>query len=220
MKYEPSWSISRLSHTYILQYFYTLPMKTQKTIVLASSSPYRRQLLERLGLPFTPESPDIDESPLPGESPPDLVMRLSESKARALAPRYPAALIIGSDQVAVLGDRILGKPGNRENAMAQLSECSGKRLMFHTGLCLLDSATGKAQVDDVLFDVKFRTLTARQIERYVDADRPYHSAGSFKAESRGIVLFEYLHGDDPNALIGLPLIRLTRMLEHHGLTLP
>jgi MAF protein len=195
-------------------------MNNQKPIILASSSRYRRELLERLGLPFTAESPDIDESPLPGESPRELVMRLSESKARALAPRCPAALIIGSDQAAVLEDRILGKPGNRENAIAQLSRCSGKRLVFHTGLCLLDSATGKAQVDDVLFEVRFRTLTAGQIERYVDADRPYHSAGSFKAESLGITLFEYLHGDDPNALIGLPLIRLTQMLANAGVDLP
>lgn len=195
-------------------------MNAQKAIILASSSPYRRELLERLGLPFIAESPDIDESPHSEESPRELVMRLAESKARALAQRYPAALIIGSDQVAVLGDRILGKPGNRENAIAQLSQCNGKRLVFHTGLCLLDAATGKAQVDDVLFEVKFRTLTAGQIERYVDADQPYHSAGSFKAESRGITLFEYLRGDDPNALIGLPLIRLTQMLANTGVDLP
>jgi MAF protein len=195
-------------------------MNNQKPIILASSSRYRRELLERLGLPFTAESPDIDESPLPGESPRELVMRLSENKALALAQRYPAALIIGSDQVAVLGDRILGKPGNRENAIAQLSQCNGKRLVFHTGLCLLDTVTDDVQVDDVLFEVKFRTLTAGQIERYVDADRPYHSAGSFKAESLGITLFEYLHGDDPNALIGLPLIRLTQMLANAGVDLP
>lgn len=195
-------------------------MNAQKAIILASSSPYRRELLERFGLPFIAESPDIDESPHSEESPRELVMRLAESKARALAQRYPAALIIGSDQVAVLGDRILGKPGNRENAIAQLSQCNGKRLVFHTGLCLLDAATGKAQVDDVLFEVKFRTLTAGQIERYVDADQPYHSAGSFKAESLGITLFEYLHGDDPNALIGLPLIRLTQMLANTGVDLP
>lgn len=191
-----------------------------KTIVLASSSPYRRELLEKLGLPFTAVSPEIDESPRLGELPAALVQRLAESKARALARRYPDGLIIGSDQLAVLGDRILGKPGNRENAIAQISQCSGKRLVFHTGLCLLDSATDNVQVDDVLFEVKFRTLTIGQIERYVDADQPYHSAGSFKAESRGITLFEYLHGDDPNALIGLPLIRLTQMLANAGVDLP
>lgn len=192
----------------------------KRTLILASSSPYRRQLLDKLGLSFAAESPDIDESPRPQESPHELVMRLSESKARALAQKYPDALIVGSDQVAVLGRQILGKPGSRENAIAQLMQCSGKCLVFHTGLCLLDSASGKAQVDDVLFEVKFRALTAGQIERYVDADQPYHSAGSFKAESLGITLFEHLRGDDPNALIGLPLIRLTQMLTNAGVDLP
>jgi MAF protein len=195
-------------------------MDIDKPLVLASSSPYRRDLLVKLGLPFAAESPEIDESPKPGESPRELVMRLSESKARALAGRYPNALIIGSDQVAVLEDRILGKPGNRENTIAQLSQCGGRKVVFHTGLCVLDSANGKAQVDDVLFEVKFRALNREQIERYVDADRPYHSAGGFKVESRGIALFEYLRGDDPNALIGLPLIRLTEMLANAGIVLP
>lgn len=195
-------------------------MTARNPIVLASSSPYRRGLLEKLGLPFTAESPEIDETSWPGESPHKLVMRLAENKARALADRHPAALIIGSDQVAVLEDRVLGKPGNRENAIAQLSLCSDKTVVFHTGLCLLNGETDNVQVDDVLFEVKFRRLTPAQIERYVDAEKPFQSAGSFKAESRGIALFEYLRGDDPNALIGLPLIRLTQMLSNAGIDLP
>lgn len=202
------------------KYFYTFPMNINKPVILASSSPYRRELLERLGLPFTTESPDIDESPYPRESPHNLVTRLAENKARALAQRNPDALIIGSDQVAVLENRILGKPGSRENAISQLTQCSGKEVVFHTGLCLLDSGAGEAQVDDVRFEVKFRALTTGQIERYVDADKPYHSAGGFKVESRGITLFEYLRGDDPNSLIGLPLIRLTQMLANAGVDLP
>jgi MAF protein len=195
-------------------------MISRNAIVLASSSPYRRELLEKLGLSFTAESPEIDETPRPGEPPYELVMRLAESKARALAGCHPAAFIIGSDQVAVLDNLVLGKPGNRENAIAQLSQCSGKTVVFHTGLCLLNSETDNVQVDDVPFEVKFRKLMPAQIERYVDAEKPFHSAGSFKAESLGIALFEYLRGDDPNALIGLPLIRLTQMLSNAGIDLP
>jgi septum formation protein len=191
-----------------------------KPLILASSSPFRRQLLERLALPFIVSSPQIDETPLPDESARQLVLRLAESKARALAGRFTSALIIGSDQVAVLQDQILGKPGNRANAIAQLTACNGKTVVFHTGLCLLDTAENTCQVDAIVSEVKFRDLTEAQIERYVDAEQPFNSAGSFKAESLGITLFEHLRGDDPSALIGLPLICLTRMLNNAGIALP
>ncbi|HEY3488220.1 MAG TPA: Maf family nucleotide pyrophosphatase, partial [Gammaproteobacteria bacterium] len=184
------------------------------------SSPFRRQLLERLQLPFSVESPEIDESPLPLESPHALVLRLAEAKARAVARKHAAALIIGSDQAAVLHNEILGKPGNRKNAVMQLEKCNGKKLSFHTGLCLLDSSSGQMQLDDVVIEVKFRTLTTAQIERYIDIDQPFNCAGSFKSEGLGISLLEYMHGDDPTALIGLPLIRLTDMLIGCGLKLP
>jgi septum formation protein len=188
--------------------------------VLASSSPFRRQLLERLKLPFTAESPQIDEAPLPGETPHQLVLRLSEHKARAIAVRHGGALIIGSDQTAVLNEEMLGKSGNRANALAQLKKCSGNSVRFHTGLCLLDADSGQMQLDDIVYTVKFRALTLPQIERYIDSEQPFNCAGSFKAESLGITLFEYMQGDDPTALIGLPLIRLTQMLNKAGITLP
>ncbi len=191
-----------------------------KPLILASTSPYRRQLLERLKLPFSVASPQIDESPLPGEMPRELVLRLSERKARAVTAGQASALIIGSDQVAVLNGEILGKPGDRRNAIIQLQKCSGGSVVFHTGLCLLDAGSGDIQLDDVLFEVKFRDLALQQIERYIDHEEPFDCAGSFKAESMGISLFEYMRGDDPTALIGLPLIRLTRMLNDAGVTLP
>ncbi|HEX5055047.1 MAG TPA: Maf family nucleotide pyrophosphatase [Gammaproteobacteria bacterium] len=191
-----------------------------RPLILASTSPYRRQLLERLKLPFSVASPKIDETPLPGETPHMLVLRLSESKARAVASNQQQGLIIGSDQAAVLNGEILGKPGNRPNAIAQLQKCSGNSVIFHTGLCLLDVGNGKTQLDDVLYEVKFRALTSGQIERYVDSELPFDCAGSFKAESLGICLFEYMRGEDPSSLIGLPLIRLTTMLHNAGIRLP
>jgi septum formation protein len=191
-----------------------------KPLILASTSPYRRQLLERLGLPFTAESPHIDESPLPGEKPGELVLRLSASKARAVAVNHADALIIGSDQTAVLNNEMLGKSGNRANAIAQLQKCSGNSVTFHTGLCLLDAASERIQLDAIVFTVKFRALTPAQIERYIDLEKPFDCAGSFKAESLGITLFDYMRGDDPTALIGLPLIRLTQMLNAAGVDLP
>jgi septum formation protein len=191
-----------------------------RRIILASTSPYRRQLLERLKLPFSVASPQIDETRLPGEMPRELVLRLSESKARAVITSHKGALIIGSDQVAVLNGEILGKPGNRGNAIVQLQKCSGSSVIFHTGLCLLDADSEEMQLEDVLFEVKFRVLLPQQIERYVDHERPFDCAGSFKAESLGISLFEYMRGDDPTALIGLPLIRLTTMLQNAGIQLP
>jgi septum formation protein len=185
-------------------------------LVLASTSVYRRELLGRLGLPFVTAAPDIDESPRNGESPRQLVLRLAEAKARAVAPQHPDALIIGSDQVAAVAGRILGKPGGHEQAAAQLRFASGKRLDFLTGLCLLNASSGAAQVEVVPVTVVFRPLDERQIENYLRRDKPYHCAGSFKSESLGVALCERIDCDDPNALIGLPLIRLIHMLDNEG----
>lgn len=189
-------------------------------LVLASTSPFRRELLERLGLDFEVHSPELEEVRLAGEEPERMVVRLAEAKARAVAATHPAALIIGSDQCAVLGDRILGKPGTHEGARAQLRDLSGQRVLFLTGLCLLNSATATLQSDVVPYSVEFRALTDEQIERYLQAERPYGCAGSFKSEGLGIALFERLLGEDPSALIGLPLIRLVDMLAREGIVLP
>jgi septum formation protein len=192
---------------------------TSLPIVLASTSPFRKELLQRIGIDFETAAPDIDESPLPGEAPENLVKRLSEAKARVIGKIRPG-LIIGSDQVASVGDEILGKPGTHENAVAQLRKLSGKLVTFQTGLCLLNSASNQAQVDIIPFRVQFRELDAQQIERYLQADQPYNCAGSFKSEGLGITLFERMEGEDPTALIGLPMIRLTDMLMQAGLVLP
>jgi len=186
-------------------------------LVLASTSPFRKALLERLGQPFLTASPETNETRRPGEAPAALVERLSEDKARAVASRFPNALIIGSDQVAVLGDEILGKPGTHEKAMDQLTAASGNEVLFLTGLCLLNAASGQAQVEVVPFTVKFRSLTTSQIENYLRREQPYNCAGSFKSEGLGIALFEAMKGEDPNALIGLPLIRLIAMLNDEGM---
>lgn len=188
-------------------------------IILASTSPFRRELLSRLTLPFETAAPDIDESRLPRESPQDMVRRLSEAKAYAGAPAFKA-LVIGSDQVATVGDDVLGKPGSHERAAAQLRRLSGRSVTFLTGLCLLNTATDEVQVDVVPFRVHFRNLDEGQIERYLRHDLPYHCAGSFKSEGLGITLFERMEGDDPTALVGLPLIRLTDMLASAGVKLP
>jgi len=185
-------------------------------LVLASTSPFRKQLLEKLHLDFITDSPDIDESRLEGESPEQLVARLAEQKAMAVAARHADSLIIGSDQVAVNDGQILGKPGSHDKAVAQLQAASGKRITFLTGLCLYNSTTGDSQVEVVPFGVVFRELGKTQIENYLKAERPYNCAGSFKSEAMGIALFERLEGEDPNTLIGLPLIRLVRMLEAEG----
>ena len=181
------------------------------TIILASSSPFRKELLDRLGLDYTSVSPEIDETALPGETPAALVARLAEQKARAVSARQ-AGLIIGSDQVATISDDILGKPGNHENAVTQLQRLAGQRVIFYTGLCLLDSTNHETQVDVIPFTVQFRTLTGEQIERYLRTEQPYNCAGSFKSEGLGITLIEKMIGDDPTAKIGLPLIRLTVMM--------
>jgi septum formation protein len=188
-------------------------------LVLASTSPFRRELLQRLGLPFETAAPDVDETPRPAETPAALVLRLAEMKARAVGAARNG-LIIGSDQVASTGIDILGKPGTHEKAAAQLAFLSGKRVSFHTGLCLLNSASDELQLDVVPFYVQFRPLAEAQIERYLAAEQPYNCAGSFKSEGLGITLFERMEGEDPTALIGLPLIRLTTMLANVGVVLP
>jgi septum formation protein len=186
-------------------------------LVLASTSPYRKALLERLKLQFDCARPDIDETPLENEAVEQMVVRLAEAKARAVARAYPDALIIGSDQSAVLNDYVLTKPGNRENAIRQLQAASGQRIVFQTGLCLLNTASGKAQTACVPFTVVFRKLTPRMIEQYLDKEQPYNCVGSFKSEGLGIALFERFEGDDPNALIGLPLIKLIAFLAEENL---
>ncbi|PIE83324.1 MAG: septum formation inhibitor Maf [Candidatus Contendobacter odensis] len=189
----------------------------KRHLVLASTSIFRRNLLLRLGLPFSVRSPEVDETRLAGEDAPTLVARLAELKARSIAQHEPEALIIGSDQVAVLADTILGKPNTHEHAIKQLQHASGQTVTFYTGLCLLDAANGSCQVAVEPFDVVFRTLTTTQIERYLQREKPYNCAGSFKSEGLGIALFERLEGHDPTGLIGLPLIRLTQMLEIVGI---
>ncbi|GAB4357550.1 MAG: 7-methyl-GTP pyrophosphatase [Gammaproteobacteria bacterium] len=173
-------------------------------------------LLERLGLPFETCAPEVDETPRDKEPPRELVARLAEAKARAVADRYPDALIIGSDQVSVVEGQIVGKPGDHATAVEQLKRASGKRVVFLTALCLLNSRSGRRQLDVVPFEVTFRQLSESQIENYLRKDKPYNCAGSFRSESLGIALFERMTGDDPNALVGLPLIRLIGMLENEG----
>ena len=189
------------------------------TLVLASTSPFRRELLGKLGLEFICDAPDVDESHLAGETPQQLVARLALAKAKAVATRHPHALIIGSDQVAVNQGQILGKPGTHAKAVDQLKAASGQEVIFYTGLCLYNSATGNNQIEVVPFGVVFRQLRESQIENYLNAEQPYNCAGSFKSEGLGISLFERLEGEDPNTLIGLPLIRLVRMLENEGVNI-
>lgn len=191
-----------------------------RRLLLASSSPYRRELLSRLRLPFDCRAPEVDETPHPDESPEQLVRRLSREKALALAETHPDHLIIGSDQAAVLGDRIIGKPHTLERAREQLLSCSGKRLDFLTGLTLLDTRNGAEQVDCLRFSVHFRDLSEAQIERYLIAEQPFDCAGSFKAEGLGISLFRATEGEDATSLIGLPLIRLVEMLNSAGIEVP
>lgn len=185
-------------------------------LVLASTSPYRRSLLERLGLPFTVARPDTDETPRPGEAPADLALRLSRDKALSVAPSHPGALIIGSDQVAVLDGQILGKPGNHVNATAQLQRLSGQTARFLTGLCVHDARNGRTLTRLVPYEVRFRRLDADMIERYLRREQPYDCAASAKAEALGITLIAAMQGEDPNALIGLPLIALVDLLAEHG----
>lgn len=190
-----------------------------KRLILGSSSAYRKRLLQKLRIPFEVYSPDIDESVRQGEQAETLVERLAIEKARTVAESYADALIIGSDQVCVIDGEILGKPGNRQNACHQLTRASGRRVTFLTGLCLLNSGTGKYQSAVVPYSVWFRDLSQKQIEAYVDLDLPFNCAGSFKSEGLGIALFSKMEGEDPSALIGLPLICLVTMLISEGVDL-
>jgi septum formation protein len=191
-----------------------------RPLVLGSSSPYRKAVLDKLEIPFRTDTPRITETRSPGEPPGDLVQRLAEMKARDVGSRHPGALIIGSDQVASLDEKILGKPGSRENAIAQLLAASAQTVTFLTGLSLYNSETGRTQTAVEPFVVRFRQLTRTQIERYVDREQPYDCAGSFKSEGYGITLFSGLEGRDPNALMGLPLILLVDLLANEGVRLP
>ncbi len=186
-------------------------------LILGSSSPYRKALLEKLGLKFECLSPDIDESAKPGETPIELVERLSIAKAREIGKVRPEALIIGSDQVAVLDQKIIGKPADHEAAVAQLLESSGREVHLYSGLCLYNSASGGIQHCVEPYSVVFRHINRQQIEQYLLKDQPYNCAGSLKSETLGIALLSKLQGDDPNALIGLPLIRLVDMLLNEGI---
>jgi len=186
-------------------------------ILLASSSIYRRQLLQKLELAFEWASPDIDESHQPEEKPNHLASRLAETKARHLANTYPHHLIIGSDQVATIDNQILGKPHTHEKAFLQLASFRNREVTFMTGLCLFNPTTNRTQTSVETYKVKFRNLTDIQIENYLQREQPYDCAGSFKSEGLGICLFEQCEGGDPNTLIGLPLIALTRMLTNEGI---
>lgn len=182
-------------------------------LILASSSPFRRELLARLMIPFEVAIPAVDETARAGETPQALVERLAIAKAQAVAAKHPQALVIGSDQVAVHDGEIVGKPYTHERAVAQLHAASGKTVMLYTGLALVNSKTGRIQSEVVPFRVLFRSLTLEQIENYLRKEQPYHCAGSVKSEGLGVALLERFEGEDPATLIGLPLIRLIRMLE-------
>lgn len=182
-------------------------------LILASSSPFRRELLARLMIPFEVAIPAVDETARPGELPQALVERLAIAKAQAVAAKHTQALVIGSDQVAVHDGKIVGKPHTHERAVAQLQAASGKTVMLYTGLALVNSKTGRVQSEVIPFRVVFRSLTLDQIENYLRKEQPYHCAGSVKSEGLGVALLERFEGEDPATLIGLPLIRLIRMLE-------
>ena len=189
----------------------------QPEIILASGSPFRKQLLDRLQLDYECLPPDIDEAIIPGEDASSYVCRLAESKADRVAVDHPQAVVIGSDQCALLGEKILGKPGSHENALRQLREAQGKTVVFHTAVCVLNLSTEYSSVEDVVTEVEFRNLSDQQLDHYLRVEEPFQCAGSFKSEGYGSCLFKKVHGDDPTALIGLPLIRLTRMLENAGI---
>src|SRR5687768_537344 len=187
-------------------------------LILASTSPYRRALLERFGLPFATARPDVDETARSGESPADLASRLAQAKAGDVARRHPGAWVIGSDQVAEVDGKALGKSGGRAGAVAQLQAMSGREVRFHTALCLQRDAITHQAAD--VTRVIFRPLALAEIERYVDAEQPFDCAGSFKVEGLGACLFEAVHNADPTALIGLPLVKLAGLLRRCGYSLP
>jgi len=193
-------------------------MKQQQELILGSTSIYRKQLLERLQIPFRTVAPDIDETPQPGEKPQDLVGRLALEKARHVAAQNPSSLVIGSDQVAVHNGKIVGKPYTHDKALEQLIAANGRRISLFTGLALVNGDTGEEQMEVIPFEVVFRNLTEQQLENYLHKEQPYHCAGSVKSEGLGIALLERFEGEDPNTLIGLPLIRLVRMLEKAGMS--
>ena len=188
-------------------------------LILASTSVFRRDLLARLQIPFEIADPETDESVLAGESPAATAERLSIAKAKAVASRFSEALIIGSDQVAFLGSQRFGKPLTRDRAIEQLRSMRGRTVIFHTGLCLYNSATGRSHVCGIPTEVAFRQLSDAEIERYLEKEQPYHCAGSAKSEGLGIALMSKMTGDDPNALIGLPLILLSEMLRRENVRL-
>lgn len=192
----------------------------QRPVVLGSSSPYRRELMTRLRLPFEVEEPDVDETPHPGETPRDLALRLALAKARVVAQRRPGAVVIGSDQVADLDGEPLGKPGTHERATEQLRRMRGRTVVFQTALAVACAETGFEQADLAPVRVTFRELSDREIETYLRAEQPYDCAGSARSEGLGITLLEAIESDDPSALVGLPLIRTCRLLRAAGITLP
>ncbi|GAB2533339.1 Maf family nucleotide pyrophosphatase [Simplicispira piscis] len=191
-----------------------------RALVLGSTSPYRRELLQRLRLPFTVAAPDVDETPQPGEAPQALALRLALAKARAVAAQHPEAVVIGSDQVADLAGHALGKPGTHERATQQLRQMSAQTVVFQTAVAVVCQATGFEQVELAAVEVRFRPLNDGEIERYLHAEQPYDCAGSAKSEGLGISLLDAIASDDPTALVGLPLIRTCRMLRAAGLVLP
>lgn len=192
----------------------------QRPVVLGSTSRYRRELLQRLNLPFEVAAPAVDETPQPGEAPRALALRLALAKARAVAEQHPDSIVIGSDQVADLDGAPLGKPGHHARAVQQLQQMRGRTVVFQTAVAVVCSATGFEQVDLSPVEVRFRALDDGEIERYLRAEQPYDCAGSAKSEGLGIALLDAIHSDDPTALIGLPLIRTCRMLRAAGLVLP
>lgn len=186
-------------------------------LILGSTSPFRHEILKKLNIPFETAAPDIDETANDNEEPQQWVLRLAEEKAKAVSTQFPQHLIIGSDQLAVVNNVVLGKPGDHDTAVHQLQQTSAQTVHFYTGLCLYNSQTDRIQSEVVPFDVVFKKLTNQQINHYLRTEKPYQCAGSFKSEGLGIALFERLVGDDPNTLIGLPLIRLINMLENEGI---
>lgn len=195
-----------------------MPLNSQP-LVLASTSSYRAALLRRFGMPFQTAAPNVDETPLPGETAQQTSLRLAMAKARAVADSYPGALIIGSDQVALLGDRQLGKPLTHENAVRQLRDLRGRCAIFYTAIALLNARTGRMQVDVAENRVCFRDFDDDEIEAYLQKEQPYDCAGSAKSEGLGIALISRMEGDDPNALVGLPLICLVSMLKKEDVRL-
>lgn len=198
----------------------TLPPTPTTPLILGSTSAYRRELLQRLGLPFTTDKPEVDETPRVGEAPGDLAQRLALAKAQAVAARHPQAIVIGSDQVANLNGQPLGKPGNHERAVAQLQAMRGQTVVFHTALAVVHADRGLVLQDMADVRVQFRDLNDDEIERYLRAEQPYDCAGAAKSEGLGISLLARIDNDDPSALVGLPLIRTCAMLRQAGLQVP